>query len=392
MREEDIGDPPPSHIWLGDEVYPSIACGVDEHAYNGMRFAEHPKIVGTGLIALDWVIRRDTGTRIGAWAGGTCGNVLSILAYLDWDAFLVARLNGDGASKRIRCDMERWGVQLDWISCRPTADTPIIVQEIHRGVDGRPQHRFSWECPRCGDSLPTFKPITLDAVDTARQSLAKASAFFLDRLSPATLRLASDAAARGALVVFEPSAGGNKKYMAAALDIAHVVKYARDRLPFGVAAMERHSATLLEVRTLGDRGLAYRHRLGKGGGSSWIHVGAIPAPYLADTCGSGDWCTAGLNEKTGRGGVEGLLDAGVHGIEAGLRYGQALAAWNCGFEGARGGMYLVSREIFHDQTSGLLDGVSHWSPDRYTGDASVQEFVCPACPASDSRVDERTHS
>ena len=133
MGEEDIGDPIPIHTWLGGEVYPSLACGADEHPYNGMRSAEHPKIVGTGLIALDWVIRQDTGSRIGAWAGGTCGNVLSILAYLDWDAFPVARLSGDGASKRIRCDMERWGVQLDWISCRPTADTPIIVQEIQRG-------------------------------------------------------------------------------------------------------------------------------------------------------------------------------------------------------------------------------------------------------------------
>ena len=86
------------------------------------------------------------------WASGTCGSVLSILACLDWDAFPVVRLNGDDASKRIRCDMEGWGVQLDWISCSPTTDTPIIVQEIQRGgAGGRPQHWFSWECPRCGD-------------------------------------------------------------------------------------------------------------------------------------------------------------------------------------------------------------------------------------------------
>ena len=67
------------------------------------------------------------------WVGGTCGSVLSILAYLDWDVFPVARLKGDDASKRIRCDMERWGAQLDWISCSPTTDTPIIVLEIQRG-------------------------------------------------------------------------------------------------------------------------------------------------------------------------------------------------------------------------------------------------------------------
>ena len=40
------------------------------------------------------------------WVGGTCGSLLSTLAYLDWDAFPVARLNGDDASKRIRCEMK----------------------------------------------------------------------------------------------------------------------------------------------------------------------------------------------------------------------------------------------------------------------------------------------
>lgn len=370
-----------------------MSMGVEDgHGGDGMRSARRPKIVGTGLIALDWVIRRDCGSRIGAWAGGTCGNVLSILAYLDWDAYPVARLNGDDASKGIRRDMERWGVRLDWIACSPTADSPIIVQEIQRRADGRPWHRFSWECPHCGDSLPAFKPITLEAVDSARLSLADASVFFLDRLSPATLKLASQAAAQGTLVVFEPSACGNKNYMAAALDVAHVVKYAHDRLPDGLAAMHRHTATLLEIRTQGDRGLAYRHRLGKGPGSSWIQLGAIPAPHLVDTCGSGDWCTAGVIAKAGTGGVEGLVDSGVPGIEAGLRYGQALAAWNCGFEGARGGMYAVSREVFHRQTSQLLDGVSYGLPDGCAGDASVRDFVCPACPPLDSNADGQRHS
>lgn len=370
-----------------------MSMGVEDgHGGDGMRFARRPKIVGTGLIALDWVIRRDNGSRIGAWAGGTCGNVLSILAYLDWDAFPVARLNGDDASKGIRRDMARWGVRLDWIGCSPPADSPIIVQEIRRRADGRPRHRFSRDCPHCGGSLPAFTPITLDAVDTARQSLADAAVFFLDRLSPATLKLASQAAAQGTLVVFEPSAWGNKSYMAAALDVAHVVKYAHDRLPDGLATMERHSATLLEIRTQGDRGLAYRHRFGKGPGSPWIQLGAIPAPHLADTCGSGDWCTAGVIAKAGTGGVEGLVDSGVPGIEAALCYGQALAAWNCGFEGARGGMYAVSREVFHRQTSRLLGRASYELPDGCAGDASVQDFVCPACPPIDSQADGQRHS
>jgi threonine synthase len=33
-------------------------------------------------------------------------------------------------------------------------------------------------------------------------------------------------------------------------------------------------------------------------------------------------------------------------LKSGLRFGQALAAFNCMFEGARGGMYLLSRDVF----------------------------------------------
>ena len=102
-----------------------------------------PSIFGTGLIALDVVIGPDPETPVRSWAGGTCGNVLSILAYLGWDAYPVARMNGDVASELVRADMARWGVHLDWTTCAPTTHTPMIVQEIQRRRDGRSGHRFS---------------------------------------------------------------------------------------------------------------------------------------------------------------------------------------------------------------------------------------------------------
>ena len=109
-----------------------------------------PKVFGTGLIALDLVIGPDPETPVHSWAGGTCGNVLSILAYLGWDAYPIARMNGDVASERVCADMKRWGVHLDWAACAPTTHTPMIVQQIRRSRDGRSDHRFSWSCPRCG--------------------------------------------------------------------------------------------------------------------------------------------------------------------------------------------------------------------------------------------------
>ena len=351
-----------------------------------MTTVTRPKAFGTGLIALDLVVGPDPETPVRSWAGGTCGNVLSILAYLGWDAYPIARMNHDVASERVRADMKRWRVRLDWANCAPTAHTPMIVQEIRRARDGRTDHRFSWSCPRCGTWLPPFKAITVGAVETVKPALADASVFFLDRLSRGTLTLAAEASAHGALVVFEPSSKSTDKLLAEAIALAHVVKYADHRLAGIHGVMAEGSAVLLEVQTLGDQGLRYRHRLRRDV-SRWMHLQAIPAPRLADTCGAGDWCTAGLIAKAAVGGQEGLRHAGARGVRAALRYGQALAAWNCGFEGARGGMYAVSKQTFKRQISSLLDGRAASIRNAPVGSSPAPVVTCPACPPAtrDSR-------
>ena len=118
----------------------------------------------------------------------------------------------------------------------------------------------------------------------------------MDRLSRAALTLAALASAEGAVVVFEPSGKSDERLFAEAIQLAHVIKYSDQRLGAAGGTMQGDSATLVEVQTLGAEGLRYRHRLGKGI-SAWCHLGATNAPRLIDTCGSGDWCTAGLVAK-----------------------------------------------------------------------------------------------
>ena len=60
-----------------------------------------PVVLGTGLVALDVVIADDATTDPILCAGGTCGNVLIALAFLGWDAYPIARLRSDSASKRV---------------------------------------------------------------------------------------------------------------------------------------------------------------------------------------------------------------------------------------------------------------------------------------------------
>ena len=338
----------------------------------------NPTILGTGLIALDLVMGMDAETPVQSWAGGTCGNVMAIMAYLGWDAYPIGRMNGDPASERVRSDFQRWNVHLDFANCAPSGHTPIIIQQIRKGKDGSPTHRFLWSCPHCGKRLPSYRAVTQDAVEQIIPSLASSSVFFLDRVSRAALTLAAEASASGALVVFEPSGKSDEKLFAEAMKLAHIVKYADQRLSDAGYAMDSSSVTMVEIQTLGANGLQYRHRLG-GLISEWSNVAAFRAPRLVDTCGSGDWCTSGILSKLAFGGQEGLLELGEAGLYDALVYGQALAAWNCGFEGARGGMYAISHSDFTEQVSALVEGrpallVKERNPQ------TVPIVACPACP------------
>ena len=69
--------------------------------------------------------------------------------------------------------------------------------------------------------------------------------------------------------------------------------------------MEDGSATLLEVQTMGEDGLRFRHRL-NGSVAEWSHLPAINSPQFLDSCGAGDWCSAGLLSKVALTGLAGL--------------------------------------------------------------------------------------
>jgi sugar/nucleoside kinase (ribokinase family) len=344
-----------------------------------VRKSQGPVAFGVGLVALDLVQGGSLPPgHVRSWAGGTCGNVLTILAYLGWRVYPVARLNDDAAARRVRADMGQWGVGLEFVGCGPVASTPIVVQQIRRLKSGQSSHRFTWKCPRCGTWLPSFKPLTLSVVKEIEPALSEAKVFFIDRLSPANVALARSASAAGALVVFEPSARSDPRLLAEIVGLAHVIKYAQERLAVVGGAMTKNSATMLEVQTLGANGLRYRHRF-SGQPSGWLQLPGVATSSVLDTCGAGDWCTAGILAKIGRNGRDGLRSIGAAGVKKALEYGQALAAWNCGFEGARGGMYQVTKKVFENQVTRILRVREHAAgPARLVNHADAG-VPCPAC-------------
>lgn len=343
-----------------------------------------PVVLGSGLVALDVVVAGTAGEPAALVAGGTCGNVLTILSYLGWQSYPLSRLNGDRASVRLQRDLQRWNVRLDHARLDPPAATPMVVHRIHRDGDGLPFHTFSWTCPSCGARLPWYRPVHKAAAHAVASRMPAHSVFFFDRVSRGTLLLAEASARQGGVVVFEPSGFGDVKLFREALRLAHVLKYSRDRMG-QLDEIGAIRGPLLEIETLGRWGLCYRTKLGDHVHQDWTKVDAFPTGTFRDAAGAGDWCTAGILDRIARGGFAGLQQLSRELLQDAISFGQALAVWNCAFEGARGGMYRMSPSTFRDQVERIIGGV-RWDadadPPRHHPECSTAGPICPACPPS----------
>lgn len=349
-------------------------------------FAKVPRPVamGTGLIALDVVLtdRPNSGSRV--WAGGTCGNVLAILAYLGWQAYPAATLGDDLAADTVISDLERFGVDIQFLNKSVKRHTPIVVEEI-RTKGSVPRHRFVWTCPNCGAWLPGYRALLATEARVLAKAMPIPNIFLFDRVSRGALELAQASAKQGAIVVFEPSGVRDDRLFQEAVDTCHILKYSYERL--GHLHDLSYPSPLLEIETLGSEGLRYRAKRGnRSSPSEWREMKAYTVEGLRDAAGAGDWCTAGILHALGTHGAPKFLQATKDEIEEGLSLGQALAAINCSYEGARGVMYDLSRGQLEDALIAIGDGKG-WSKiqrDAVDGNrVGFSESICPSCTVTD---------
>jgi len=343
--------------------------------------AQRPLVVGTGLVALDTVISRISNEPTRYWSGGTCANVLIVLSYLGWRAQPIARLGVGNATDLVLNDLRRWKVSERFIRTGEDGGTPVIVERITKDSAGRPRHSYSWRCTDCGYPFPGYKPELSSIAEKYAGRIKDAKVFFFDRVSAGAIVLAKACASKGALVVFEPSGIGNPVLFQQAWEAAHVVKYSHERLS-ELPDMDVATSPRLQIETLGEAGLRYqRVDLGKKF-TKWIELKGFAVNELKDTAGAGDWCTAGMLSQVGKAGLKGFLKTSDSDLREALRYGQALATWNCRFEGPRGGMYLVDRNSFSKQVAAILGGTTAIEQHRREpadAQSATTKGLCHAC-------------
>jgi sugar/nucleoside kinase (ribokinase family) len=298
------------------------------------------KIAGIGLIALDLLVREDLEVPHVS-AGGTCGNVLAILGTLGWKAHAIGRLQPDACSDLIVQDLQTCGVDTHLLHMNPTAPAPVIVERLRLDSAGIPFHSFSFSCPSCGERLPSYQPVTISSVHEHVAEILQNDVLFVDRASPGAVELATLFHAAGKIVVFEPSTSKIDHLLYKMLAVSHIVKYSHERFP-ELEETSWPSSRKLEVQTLGRGGLRFRYK-GKTTLSLWQHLHAPKRNSVVDTCGAGDWSTAGLIELTCQTGLHDLDSLSKEKVLNALGFSQKLGSWNCGFAGPRGAMHSMSK-------------------------------------------------
>lgn len=314
-----------------------------------------PICLGAGFIALDVVMNGGSNSPSYLTTGGSCGNVMSILAYLGWDAAPMARLSNDKAASVILADLAAFGVNQKFITTKQDGSTPIIIQRILKDNAGTPKHKFEFRDPENGKWLPQYKPVLTSYVDTIELHNPSPRIYYFDRANPGTIELAKKCKDANALIFFEPNSVGDIRLFKIAVAISDVIKFSSDRIKNYDEIISTHRCPL-EIRTLGREGLEYSFRKPLHA-RNWKRLNPIQLDQklVKDPSGAGDWCSAGIITGLGPGGAKSFNEFQETEIVSALNIGQSYSALSICFTGARGLMYHLDNEQFYDAINSILD-------------------------------------
>ena len=293
----------------------------------------NPTCIGTGMVALDAIY--GSGKQPPSFlAGGSCGNVLTILASFGWGAFPMARLGNDIEGERIIEDMKKWGTKTEFIQQERDTKTPRIIERVFAGKN--PYHRFYLKCEH-GKWLPQKKVLTLKSMRMIRDDLPSADVFYFDRATPSACELAQYLKQRNTIIVFEPPHFLSSDLFRRCLRTADIVKHCYDNSK----SLEKLDVSIpLEIQTMGKEGLQYKTNFLRN--TEWKMLPPFPAHNLIDAAGSGDWLSAGMIHHLRD--CKTIMAVGRKRLKDALNFGQALASLNCNYVGARGMMYCLPQE------------------------------------------------
>ena len=161
------------------------------------------RLLTAGYVTLDLIVRDLEMRDFWHAAGGTCGNVSAFASALGLDVSILARVGEDRRGELLVDDLAGTGVDITRVERIPGLSTPGVVEFIRSRRGGG--HRFAFRCPACKADLRKAAVVSQRQATRVADCVESFDAFFFDRATPATIRLAEAAREAGLLVMFEPT-------------------------------------------------------------------------------------------------------------------------------------------------------------------------------------------
>lgn len=223
--------------------------------------------------------------------GGTCGNVMSILAWMGWHTLPAARLDDSEAGLLIKADLESYGCDTRLVSNTPDGGTTIldIIHKTDR--DGKPKTAYMAHSPRGGRFVNHRFWTMKQAQELFDSQEEMPDVFFFDRCAPGNILLAQLFHERGVLVYYEPNEPVDRNFLRA-VATSDIVKFSNEKHP-DVSFTEGFTDKLF-IQTLNEKGLRFKLRA-----EGWMTIPPEHNPHAMDGEGAGDWTTSTFINELG---------------------------------------------------------------------------------------------
>ena len=259
-------------------------------------------IIGTGIFNLDIIVVREypqwpamrpfVDKEVLQEVGGTCGNVMCMLASMGWKVRPVACLDDSAEGRKITEDLKQFGCDCSFVSNTAGGGTTF------------PKRHFL----RARDEAPEF---------LAALKIAPA-VFFFDDPAAGNRALARGLKERGALVYFEPSKVATNVDLEA-IRLSDIIKFSDENVPdvsFADAFPDK-----VFIQTMGPAGVKIKEK-----GGDWYTIEGMKNDSVVDTEGAGDTFTSAFINAVAEGKT--IADA--------AREALAMASRSVGFLGSKG--------------------------------------------------------
>ena len=286
-------------------------------------------IIGTGIFNLDIIVVREypqwpemrpfVDKEVLQEVGGTCGNVMCMLASMGWKVRPVACLDDSAEGRKITEDLKQFGCDCSFVSNTAGGGTTLLRCTHKKDAAGN--HVMSVRAGSPGGSrFP--KRHFLRARDEAPEFLAALknvpAVFFFDEPAAGNRALARGLKERGALVYFEPSKVASNADLEA-VGLSDIIKFSDENVP-DVSFADAYPDKIF-IQTMGPGGVRIKEK-----GGDWYTIEGMKNDSVVDTEGAGDTFTSAFINAVAEGKT--IADA--------AREALAMASRSVGFLGSKG--------------------------------------------------------